>query len=72
MKVRTRPAGPKVKKKGEAMPLRKERFDHLSPEEAIALLGAMEGPLLELELSLDSGDATSGDVFPEGKEEPCR
>lgn len=54
------------------MPFRKGRFDDLSPEEAIALLRAMEGPLLKLALSLDGRDATSCDVFPEGNDEPCR
>lgn len=47
------------------MPLINGRFDDISGEDAKALLGAMEGPFLELELSLDSGDPTSCDVLAE-------
>lgn len=45
--------------------VKKGRFDHLSRDEALALLRELEGPLLELALSGDSGDGSSSDVFPE-------
>ena len=35
------------------MPLIRGRFDHLSREELLDILRELEGPLLELELSLD-------------------
>ncbi len=41
------------------------RFDHLSHEECRALLRELEGPLLELALSGESGDVSAADVFGE-------
>ena len=47
------------------MPLRSERFNHLSRADAVALLNRLEGPLLEIILSGDSSDVSSLDVVPE-------
>ena len=47
------------------MAIRTGRFDNLSHEECIALLQELEGPLLELDLSRDSCDVCSSDVYPE-------
>ena len=51
--------------KGKTMQLKMGRYDHLTHEEAIALLRALEGPLLELVLSGGSFDVGAGDVFGE-------
>jgi hypothetical protein len=45
------------------MALRRGRFDHLSHREAIAMMKELEGPLLELELSLESCAGASALVF---------
>ena len=43
----------------------KNRFDHITREEAIGLLRELQGPLLELMLSEDSWDSTASDVLGE-------
>ena len=47
------------------MLLKRRRFDHFSREEAIALLEALEGPLLELWFGMWSEDADSDVMFGE-------
>ena len=47
------------------MPLRSERSNRLSREEAIALANWLRGTLLEIILSEDSSDVSSSDVVGE-------